>query len=144
MKRLNNFLSGMYGKATLFSILCSLLLFTGCEQADELVAITSFQILEPVRTFDGLQVSGIMKSNREINISDFGICYNNSGNPTIEEDRVPGAELIESWEQGQYVVNFTSNLILLVPGTTYYFRAYITTRTGAAYSVNEITFTPVQ
>jgi uncharacterized protein (TIGR02145 family) len=59
-------------------------------------------------------------------VSDWGVCWNTAGNPTINDSR---------WNiTGRMVkVRFTTVLAGLSPGTTYYARAYATNITGTSY-----------
>jgi uncharacterized protein (TIGR02145 family) len=59
-----------------------------------------------------------------------GVCYGIATNPTLTGSKT---------SDGTGVGNFTSNLTGLIPTTTYYVRAYITTSAGIAYG-NEVTF----
>ena len=60
-----------------------------------------------------------------------GICWNTTGSPTIND---------VSTFDGNGTGTFTSTLVGLVQGTTYYVRAYATNSMGTAYG-NEVTFT---
>lgn len=60
-----------------------------------------------------------------------GICWATTANPTITSDKTTDATGIGS---------FTSNLSGLLPGSTYYVRAYATNSVGTAYG-NEVSFT---
>lgn len=62
-----------------------------------------------------------------------GLVWHTSQNPTIS--------LSTKTIDGTGIGTFTSQLINLIPGTTYYIRAYATNSAGTAYSV-EISFTP--
>ena len=119
-----------------------LFLFYGCERDDDLVAIVSFEITEPVLTEEGIEVGANLVANREIGLENYGIVYNTSLQPDINDNTVPGHDLETSWILDSYSVEFKSLITGLSSGTTYYFRAFITTRTGTAYSQNQIDFTP--
>ena len=56
-----------------------------------------------------------------------GVCWNTSGNPTIEDSKT-----VET-DKSNYVV-VSSNLTQLSPNTNYYFRAYATNSAGTGYS----------
>jgi hypothetical protein len=111
-----------------------------CERDDELVAIVNFETLAPVRTEFGAVSGGRITANREINFSEFGVCYNTSENPDINDFVAPGTNLETAWIQESYSINFNSNLSGLTSGATYYLRAFLTTRTGTAYG-RQVTFT---
>ena len=60
-----------------------------------------------------------------------GICYDTNSNPTISNNVITG---------GSGSGSFTTSLSGLVPGTTYYVKAFATNGAGTAYG-NEISFT---
>jgi len=60
-----------------------------------------------------------------------GICYGTTANPTILNSIIAS---------GSGTGIFTSNLTALIPGTTYYIRAYATNSAGTAYG-NNLSFT---
>ncbi|OQB59335.1 MAG: hypothetical protein BWX96_02842 [Bacteroidetes bacterium ADurb.Bin145] len=60
-----------------------------------------------------------------------GVCWSTSTNPTIADSKT---------SDGKGSANFTSNIIGLSEGTTYYVRAYATNEVGTAYG-NELSFT---
>jgi hypothetical protein len=66
------------------------------------------------------------------NITARGICWSTSPTPTVS--------LSTKTVDGTGTGTFTSQVINLTPGTTYYIRAYATNNTGTSYSI-EITFT---
>jgi hypothetical protein len=125
---------------SVFALMIFIILVAGCDKDDELVAITSIVTTEPILTANGYESGGRMTGNREIEITGYGVSYSTSENPAIEDAVATGSEMNASWEQSQYVVEFTSRLPLLAPGTRYYLRAYITTRSGTAYG-NQLEFT---
>jgi hypothetical protein len=65
-------------------------------------------------------------------ISARGVCWNTSSNPTIANNFTT---------DGTGTGSFASNLINLLPATTYYVKAYATNNAGTAYANNEVTFT---
>lgn len=67
------------------------------------------------------------------NITARGLVWSTSQNPTLSSN----TKTID----GTGIGTFTSQLINLIPGTTYYIRAYATNSAGTSYSV-EISFTP--
>lgn len=128
--------------AALFAATLGLFLFYGCERDDDLVAIVSFEITDPVRTEEGIEAGGHLIANREIGIENFGIVYDTGPQPDINDFTVPGHGLETTWILDSYSVEFKSLITGLSSGTTYYFRAFVTTRTGTAYSQNQIEFIP--
>ena len=64
-------------------------------------------------------------------VTERGICYNATANPTTQNNKV---------SSGSGVGNFSVNLTGLVPGQTYYVRAYAINSVGTTYG-NEINFT---
>ena len=74
---------------------------------------------------------GFMNSNHVSSGISRGVCWNTSGNPTIEDNKtcdVTGRRI------------YTSIITSLYANTTYYVRAYATRSTGTAYG-NEVSFT---
>jgi hypothetical protein len=130
------YLPGLTG---LYLLLMALIVHPSCERDDDLVAITFFDTFDPVVSSGGIETGGLMRANREISISEFGVCYSTNANPTIEDDVSPGTNLQGSWDQAQYKVEFTSLLPpLLASETTYYIRAFVTTKTGTAYGNQKV------
>ena len=122
-------------------IIGSLVFITGCEQDDDLVAITSFVTIEPSITATGFETGGRLAANREIEFLEYGVVYSTSENPTTENDIIaPGADLIVSDTRNRFSAEFKSHLTLLTPGTKYYIKAFVSTRSGTAYG-NQISFT---
>lgn len=121
------------------TIFFSLLLLTGCEK-DDLVAIRSIDTVEPVITGTTVVTGGVMTANKEIELVEYGIAYNTSSNPVTEDNISPGTDLSVFEDPSKYTAEFKSQITLLSPGTTYYIRAFVTTRTGTAYG-NQISFT---
>lgn len=67
----------------------------------------------------------------ELSITQRGVCWNTTGNPTLENSFT---------ENGSGSGSFVSNIAGLTLGTTYFVRAYATNATGTAYG-NEYYFT---
>ncbi len=130
-----------HGFGIILMIIGSLVFISGCEQDDDLVAITSFLTIEPSITATGLETGGRLTANREIELLEYGVVYSTSENPTTENDNiVPGTDLIVSDTRNRFSAEFKSHLPRLNPGTTYYIKAFISTRSGTAYG-NQISFT---
>jgi hypothetical protein len=133
-------LKGMSGNSFFYAGLMILFFITGCDKDNELVAITSIETIEPVLTETGYESGGRMIGNKEIEITGYGVSYSTGENPAIEDAVAAGIEMNATWEENQFTVDFKSRLPLLAPGTRYYLRAYITTRSGTAYG-NQVQFT---
>jgi len=127
-------MSAIVGAVITFS-----LFLPGCEK-DDLVAIRSLDTIEPEVTATTAITGGRVVANREIELVEYGVCYNTTANPTIEDNIAPGTGLQEFIEGNRYSAEFQSTISLLTPGTIYYIRAYVTTRSGTAYG-NQISFT---
>lgn len=69
-------------------------------------------------------VGGGVTSNGNITVTQTGVCYSTSQNPTISNHFVVG---------NSNTGNFTCNLTGLTPNTKYYVRAYATNGAGTAY-----------
>jgi len=76
-------------------------------------------------------VEGVLLSNGGSAVTNCGVCWSLSQNPTID-DNVTTAVIGSG--------SFTINIIPLIPGLTYYVRAYATNSIGTAYG-NQISFT---
>ena len=74
---------------------------------------------------------GVITSEGIAPVTDRGICWSTSQNPTINDNYTT---------DGSGIGSFTSSLTNLTPNTTYYVRAYATNFEGTIYG-NEITFT---
>jgi uncharacterized protein (TIGR02145 family) len=69
-------------------------------------------------------VSGMVISDEGATITNFGICWDISKNPTVENQKNSGATVKD---------NFIANVTGLKPGTIYHVRAYATNSAGTAY-----------
>jgi hypothetical protein len=130
------------GRVVIGIMIILLTFFIGCERDDDLVAIVSFEISEPVLTVEGISTGGQLIANRAINYDQIGIVYSTRREPVISDAFVPGHDIETSWIQQQYSIEFQGLVTGLPAGRTYYMRAFITTRTGTAYSRNQVEFTP--
>jgi len=74
---------------------------------------------------------GTITSDGGGSITERGVCWATTATPTITNSKT---------SDGPVTGSFVSNLTLLLPGTTYYVRAYSTNSAGTAYG-NEISFT---
>jgi len=86
----------------------------------------------PILTTESVSAITIMSAKSGGNISDDGgaditergVCYNTSGNPTKQNQRT---------SNGTGTGSFVSDVVLLNPDTYYYLRAYATNKAGTGY-----------
>lgn len=77
---------------------------------------------------------GTVTSDGGSAVTNLGVCFNTSGNPTIADFNT---------NLGAGVTIFTDSLTNLTPNTTYYLRAYATNNVGTGYG-NDISFTTLE
>ncbi len=135
------FFKNCFSAALILSI-SILTVIGGCERDDDLVAITSFITLEPEITLSGIQTGGLLETNKDIEITEYGVCYSTSENPDINDMISPGTDMDITEDNNSYTIEFTSHITLLTSGTTYYIVAFVTTPTGTAYG-NQVEFTAI-
>jgi len=82
-------------------------------------------------TANGATSGGNITSNGGAAVTARGVCWNTSSGPTISNNTTT---------DGSGSGSFTSSITGLLPGTTYYVRAYATNSIGTAYG-NELTIT---
>ena len=85
-------------------------------------------------TYTSATVGGNVTSDGGASVTERGICYSTSANPTTSNTKIAN---------GTGTGSFTCNLTDLQDGTTYYDRAYAVNAKGAAYG-EEISFTTTQ
>lgn len=115
----------------LLSLALVLLLGFGCKKATipELTTVLVTDI-----TINSAISGGNIISDGGEAITEKGVCWSTQTNPTIADSKT---------SDGDGAANFTSNLVGLTEGTTYYVRAYATNNVGTAYG-NELSFTTNQ
>jgi uncharacterized protein (TIGR02145 family) len=103
-------------------------MFQGCKKATipELTTVTITEV-----TLNSAVSGGTIVADGGEDISAKGVCWSTSSNPTIADQKT---------SDGTGSANFTSNIVGLSEGTTYYVRAYATNEVGTAYG-DELTFT---
>ena len=75
-------------------------------------------------TYTSAKTGGNVTSDGGATVTDRGICYSTSSNPTISNSKM---------SSGSSTGSFTTNLTGLSDGTTYYIRAYATNKKGTSY-----------
>ena len=85
-------------------------------------------------TVSSATCGGVVTFNGNVTVTARGICWNTTGNPTIEDNKTTN---------GSGLGSFTSQIPDLVPNTQYYVRAYATNEVGTAYG-EEVSFTTIE
>ncbi|MFZ2338511.1 MAG: fibrobacter succinogenes major paralogous domain-containing protein [Bacteroidales bacterium] len=117
--------------AILTSLIVVSVSFQGCKKATE-PTLTTVEVTDI--TLNSALSGGTITSDGGEEILDKGVCWSTSQSPTISDTKTM---------DGNGSGNFTSNLVGLAEGTTYYVRAYATNSVGTGYG-NEVTFTTDQ
>jgi len=113
------------------SIIATMGMFQSCKKAT-IPELTTVAVTEV--TLNAAVSGGTITSDGGADISAKGVCWSTAANPTIADTKTT---------DGTGAANFTSNIVGLSEGTTYYVRAYATNEAGTAYG-NELTFTTNQ
>ena len=85
-------------------------------------------------TVNSAKCGGEVTFNGNVTVTERGICWGTSPNPTIEYNKT---------KTGSGVGSYTSKMTNLEHGTTYYVRAYATNEVGTAYG-EEVNFTTIE
>lgn len=106
----------------------SLLLISGCKKDDPDDDLT---VLPTVETADiqalassYFAISGVVISDKGATITSKGVCWSTNPDPTINDNKT---------DDGQGAKPFYSKAQNLEPNTTYYYRAYATSKKGTGY-----------
>lgn len=108
------------------TMLCALLM--ACKPEAEKPTVVTMSVEDVTET--SAKVVGEVTADGGADVTERGMCYATTQNPTIENDKTT---------DGSEVGLFTSNLPNLVPNTQYYVRAYATNEKGTSYG-NELSF----
>jgi hypothetical protein len=137
-----------YSTIQIISILLLSTIFISCEK-DSLEKTNPFDLNNPSAgsgfpqiadgSMEGIYANGAIFKGKIFtqgasDIYDKGVCYNYSGNPSLSFMKISAGS-----GMGSYECNFTS----LLPGYTYYLRAYATNINGTTYG-NQLSFTTTQ
>lgn len=107
----------------------SLIYLSSCEKEPDPPTLTTASVSAITQT--SATSGGSITSDGGAGITERGVCWNTSENPTIAHSKT---------SDGQGTGSFTSDLSDLTPGTRYYVRAYATNEAGTSYG-NQQTFT---
>jgi uncharacterized protein (TIGR02145 family) len=105
--------------------------FTSCKkEAEEPIppAVLTFNVSSISET--SAKVEGAVNGNGGTDVIDEGVCWNTSGYPTTANSKISA---------GNGPENFICSLTDLIPGTTYYARAYAINSAGTGYG-SQVTF----
>lgn len=104
------------------------LLFASCEPNESLPVLTTAEVSE--LTYSSAKSGGVITTDGGALITERGVCWNTTGNPTIADSITTDGTGAES---------FVSEITGLKSNTTYYVRAYATNAVGTAYG-QEVSF----
>jgi len=117
-------------KKTLKTILLATIILTSCSDSDDLPIVEENPTIESTTTdqtvqttFTSMKISGKVTPNGNQEILSRGVCWSESSNPTIENNKTEETSNI-----------FTSDIQGLTENTTYHFRIYATTSQSTYYS----------
>ncbi len=115
----------------LTTIVCSALLFSACKDDNNddnpSSNLPTVLTVEPSSVkASSVETGGIISSDGGSAITDMGVCYATTEQPTINNSKVSAKA-----GTGSYVCSITG----LTVNTTYYFRAYATNAAGTAYGI---------
>lgn len=110
-----------------------LLVLSGCEKASEKIHTPSLPIVTTLETTGVSATSAVsggkVLSGGNLPLTERGVCWNNTGNPTINDQRT---------DDGDGAGTYSSLITELETGTTYYVKAYAVNAFGIAYGGVEI------
>jgi Tol biopolymer transport system component len=124
----------MKNSLTILSIVLAIILLIfsfGCQNVP-IKADTTIDVSITAFSLNSFDLSLNIK-NAGSTITASGVCWNTTQNPTISDNKTN--DVLKS-------AAFTSSITGLTPGTTYYIRAYLTTKSGTTYS-QQVTATTI-
>ena len=95
---------------------------TSCQPKPTLAVVTTTNVTDITQTT--ATAGGNVTSDGNVEVTSRGVCWNTSENPTAANSKT---------SDGTGTGPFTSSLTQLIPGTTYYVKAYATNSEGTAY-----------
>lgn len=122
----------------IFCILSVLTLINACTKTETPNTTASVPVLTTTSassiTQTSVQTGGIISSDGGASVTEKGVCWSTSPNPTTSGYKT---------NEGSGTTSFVSSITGLITNTTYYARAYATNNSGTAYG-NEISLTTQQ
>jgi uncharacterized protein (TIGR02145 family) len=115
----------------LIFIIAILVSFYSCKKDADLPVLLTQDVFDI--TYRTATSGGNITDDGGAQVLERGLCWNTSGSPTIEDDFAKG---------GMGLGPFRKSITTLLPGTTYYLRAYAINSAGTGYG-NELTFATV-
>jgi uncharacterized protein (TIGR02145 family) len=109
-------------------IILTFFLLQTCKKEASLPAVETQDVFDI--TYRTATSGGNVTGDGGASVVERGLCWNTDGNPTIDDNFAIG---------GMGVGPFRKSMTTLLPGTTYYLRAYGTNSAGTGYG-NEVTF----
>ena len=92
----------------------------------ELAIVVTGEVTEI--TYTTAHSGGMVTSDGGTEVTEWGLCWNTSHNPTVVGDHAIGSDVMG---------DFTAELTGLTPGTAYYVRAYVKNSVGVGYGVEK-------
>lgn len=105
--------------------------FPSCKEETTPPVVTTTNVSDITQTT--ASAGGIVTDDGGAEITDIGICWDTSPNPTISSNKI---------SNGIGTRSFTSSITGLTANTKYYVRAYATNSAGLAYGVQRSFTTP--
>ena len=98
---------------------------------DSSIAVTPLVTTAKIEDITSMsaKVGGFVSGSGGTQVTDRGLCWNTVSNPTVSDSHTT---------DGHGTGGFTSGIAGLVPGTTYYIRAYATNSAGTAYGEQRV------
>jgi len=115
----------------IFTTALALILFISCDKKETIIPVPVLTTITVTDITENSAISGgEITSDEGSSVTDRGVCWKKEINPTISDNKT---------SNGTGIGKYTSEIIGLSAGTTYYVRAYATNSSGTSYG-NTSTF----